>query len=292
MNFISEFISVPQNAVLLTVALVFAVPVLICRLYGRIKELSFYVSQMWIFILILLSARLFSFYFSTWLCGLLSFFTLREYFTLVEMRTQDRLAMLAAYFAIPFMMHFVHTAWYPMFIITIPVYAFLVIPFFTSLGGRESDGAVFSIGVIDFGLFLFVYCMGHLAYLSQYCLWMAVALILAITICELIGMLISLGISSLPARVILKALLPMPFTIGLLILLSDWIMVPYHHGILLGGIIAILVVIGNHTVEYLEKDLRILPEKLRPGRGLILHNMKAVLYTAPIVLHYYRYFIL
>lgn len=200
--------------------------------------------------------------------------------------------MLAAYLAIPFMMHFIHTDWYSMFIITIPVYAFLVMPFFISLGGKNSDGAVFSIGVIDFGLFLFVYCMGHLAYLSKYSIWMAIAMILCIAVSELLAMIIERHSGHAFVQLSLKIISPIPLTIGLMVLLADWTNSSFFHAMWLGIIIPILVVIGNHTVQYVEQDLKILPQRLRPGRGLILHNMKAVLYSAPIILHYYRYFIL
>ena len=64
------------------------------------------------------------------------------------------------------MIRFIQIDWYGMFIISIPVYAFLVIPFLIALGGKQTEGTVFSIGAIDFGLFLLVYCIGHIGYLA------------------------------------------------------------------------------------------------------------------------------
>ena len=74
--------------------------------------------------------------------------------------------MVAAYLAIPFMFWFIQTDWYGMFIISIPVYAFLVIPIAITVGGRDAEGSVLSIGALDLGLFLLVYCIGHIGYLA------------------------------------------------------------------------------------------------------------------------------
>ena len=221
----------------------------------------------------------------------MSFFILREYFSLVDIRLQDRLGILAAYFSIPFMMHFIHTDWYNMFIITIPVYSFLVIPFLISIMGKDSKGAIYSIGTIDFGLFLFVYCIGHLAYLSFYATWLAAMLILNIMICDLISFVIEDRIDQYSRQIVYKYLFSFPLTVILTYALTGWNGIPGHHAIIIGLMIPALVIIGNHTIKYFESDLGIVKDNLRPGRGLIIDNIKSILYTAPIILHYFRYFI-
>jgi phosphatidate cytidylyltransferase len=250
-----------------------------------------YLNYIWVFFLILLTADFFSFYLASWGWGILSFLALREYFSLVDLRLQDRLGVLASYLSIPFMMHFVHTDWYNMFIITIPVYSFLVIPFLISISGRETEGAIYSIGTIDFGLFLFVYCIGHLAYISFHSTWIAAMLILNIAICDIASIFIDNRINTTWAKILSKYLIPTPITITLTFLLSNWTGIPLLHSIILGLMIPALVIIGNHTIIYFESDLGIVKDKLRPGRGLIIDNIKSILYTAPIVLHYIRYFI-
>ena len=52
-----------------------------------------------------------------------------------------------------------------------------------------------------------------------------------------------------------------------------------------------LVLIGYYTVLYFEIDLGISEHEMRPGKGLIIDNVKSLLYTAPIVFHYIRYFL-
>ena len=265
-------------------------------IYNRLQEgdplLTSYLIQMVVLLLILCSALIVSHPFSTWFWGILSFLALREFLSLTDLRLQDRIGVLFAYLSIPFMMTFIYSHWYTMFIITIPVYSFLVIPLGITLGGRPADGAVFSIGVIDLGLFLLVFCMGHLAFLSYYTLWLAVALVLNTTVSELLSRMIQPYLNRKSICICVQAILPMPFTVLITAMLADWIHIPYIHAVIIGLIIPVMVALGNHAVGYLELDLRIEPDLLKPGCGLLIHDLKAVLYTAPIVLHYYRYFIL
>ena len=283
-----------QNTPLLTMLGIFVLLslVVIIIMFGKKQyPYSSYFNYIWIFFLILLIADFSSFYLASWGWGILSFLILREYFSLVDLRLQDRLGVLASYLSIPFMMHFIHTDWYNMFIITIPVYSFLVIPFLISISGKESEGAIYSIGTIDFGLFLFVYCIGHLAYISFHSTWIAAMLILNIAICDTASFIIDNRIHTAWKKILFKYLVPIPITITLTLLLSDWTGIPGIHSIMLGLLIPALIIIGNHTIIYFESDLGIERDKLKPGRGLIIDNIKSILYTAPVVLHYIRYFI-
>ena len=262
----------------------------------RLKKLPFLpgssLNYTWVFFLILVLQEVFSFYVAAWGWGILCFMILREYFSLVDLRIQDRLGILASYLSIPFMMHFVHTNWYTMFIITIPVYSFLVIPFLISLADKKSEGSVYSIGVIDFGLLLFVFCTGHLAYLAFYSSWMAGMLILNITLCDIVSFHVHKRSISMPNSTMLKYFVTIPLTIALSCLLSDWTRIPVLHSVVLGLLIPALVLIGTHTIKYFEKDLGISQDDLRPGRGYIIDNVKSIVYVSPIVFHYIRYFLL
>jgi phosphatidate cytidylyltransferase len=177
-----------------------------------------------------------------------------------------------------------------MFIISIPVYSFLVIPLLVSLGGKESEGAIISIGTIDFGLFLFVFCMGHIAYLSYFSTWLAAMLILNTVICNISYYFIDKMRGTHLRQIIFKYGITTPVTISLSLLLTSWTDLSVIHSAIVGAIIPALVIIGNHTVEFLESDLGIDRENLRSGKGLIIDNLKSILYTAPIVFHYIRYF--
>ena len=131
-----------QNIPLLTMVGIFVILSVVGLIKIILKKQTpflSYLNYIWIFFLILLISDIFNFYLASWGWGILSFLTLREYFSLVELRLQDRLGILASYLSVPFMMHFIHTDWFNMFIVTIPVYSFLVIPFLISISGKETS---------------------------------------------------------------------------------------------------------------------------------------------------------
>jgi phosphatidate cytidylyltransferase len=214
---------------------------------------------------------------------------LREYFTLIDIRIQDRWGIIGAHLSIPFMIYFISIDWYGMFIISIPVYAFLVIPFLVSLGGRETAGTVFSIGAIDFGLFLLVYCIGHIGYLSLFSTWKAVLLIAAVAVCDFLVHFIKAGERSVAVRATIHYFSCAPLTVLLAWGLSNLTAIPLMHSIILGLMIPALAAIGRYTVAFIEADLGV--EKKRPGRGRMMDSLQSFLYVAPVVFHYIRYFL-
>lgn len=266
--------------------------IILVNIIGRRKfACSNYLQYTWAFILILLISDLLSFTYAAIGWAVISFLILREYFSLVDLRIQDRIGILAAYLSIPFMMYMIVTDWYNMFIITIPVYSFLFIPFLIAVSGKETEGAVYSIGTIDFGLFLFVFCLGHLAYLSYFSVWMATMLILNVAICDIITIFLRNMITERKKLILFSYFVPVVFTILLSVLLASWTAIPVNHAIILGLMIPALVIIGYYTIRYFEIDLGITGHDMRPGKGLIIDNVKSLLYTAPIVFHYIRYFL-
>ena len=101
--------------------------------------------------------------------------------------------MLAAYLSVPLLFYLVQIDWYGLFIVLIPVYIFVIVPFLVALGGRDPRGSVFSAGAINFGLFLFVYCLGHLAYLARSSTALALLVVLGVMVCDLIDRQVSRG---------------------------------------------------------------------------------------------------
>ena len=265
--------------------------ILIRPLSGKKIACSSYLKYSWAFFLILMVSEIFSFSYAALGWTVVSFLILREYFSLVDLRIQDRLGILAAYLSIPFMMYLIVIDWYNMFVISIPVYSFLLIPFLISISGKDTNGAIYAIGTIDFGLFLFVFCLGHLAYLSLFSTWMAAMLVINVAICDIAFLLLKEKIQDKKKLIYLNLMVPVPITVGLSLLLSAWTGIPMDHAIILGLMIPALVVIGHHTVSYFEVDLGIIEDEAKPGKGLIINNAKSLLYTAPIVFHYIRYFL-
>jgi phosphatidate cytidylyltransferase len=231
-------------------------------------------------------ARWLSFPAALWLLALLSFAGLREYLSLADLRPEDRLAMLAAYLSIPFLFILVQVDWYGFFIVSIPVYIFVVLPFFVALGGREARGSVFSVGAIDFGVFLFVYCIGHLAYLTRASVSMALLLVLGVALCDLIDRQVSRAgggwmmklLGSAPPLFLLTSIIGKSAGLPGFLILGLALLMP------------ILVLMGNFTLSRVEEDLGIDPEQLEPGRGRMIDGLRAQLFAAPVIFHVLRYF--
>lgn len=265
----------------------------VCSLLRRQLRLPFtvaiYLPYLWAFTLAFTVAQLVSATAGLWILAALCFIALREYFTLVDLRIQDRWGMLTAYLTIPFMFYYVGIDWYGMFIISIPIWAFMVVPFAITFGGREAQGSVLSIGAIDLGLFLLVYCVGHIGYLMYYSTWMAVYLVAAVALCDLLAFVS--GFRDRPARtgVPLQLLAPAPVTVVLAVALMPWTRIPLVHSVGLALLIPLLVAIGCHTVTHLESDLGIDRSRIPAGRGRILNSLKSYLYAAPVAFHYLRY---
>ncbi|WP_136082944.1 hypothetical protein [Pontiella desulfatans] len=219
-----------------------------------------------------------------WLLALISFCALREYLSLVDIRLEDRWGILVSYLSIPFMFYLIHIEWYGFFIIAIPVYAFLLIPFFVALGGR-SKGIVFSVGMLDFGLFFFVFCVGHIAYLLFYSARMTSLMIVGVSAAALIHKHLKIG--SPRMRLLLQVAVVCPLYIGL----ASWTAIPLVHSVMLGILIPVSVCMGRYTLHAVEQDLGIRADRLQQGRGRTINGLKSYLYTAPIVFHYLRWFL-
>ena len=197
--------------------------------------------------------------------------------------------MFTAYLTIPFMFYYISIDWYGMFIISVPVWAFLVVPFAVTLGRQDAEGSVLAIGAIDLGLFLLVYCVGHIAYLMYYSVWMAVYLVAAVVLCDLLAYL--LESRERPARIglPLQLLAPIPAVALLGLVLAPWSGITLPHGLSLAALIPLLVAISAHVVTRLEADLGIDRGHIPAGGGRSINSLKSVLYAAPVTFHYLRY---
>ena len=244
-----------------------------------------YLGYFWIFLLVCVITDFFSFTPAVWLMAIVSFRALREYFSLVDLRLEDRWGVLGAYLSIPFMIYLIQIDWYGFFIVSIPVYAFIVIPFLVTLGDSRGHGSLLSIGAIDFGLFFFVYCLGHVAYLALYSTWLVVLLLLAVAACN-VANAITAKRGMIPG-LLLSCLLALALTLGL----RPMTQMPLWPAACLGILIPVLVRMGDHTVGVLERDLGIDAGDLEPGCGRVLDSLKSVLFTAPIVFHFLRWFL-
>jgi phosphatidate cytidylyltransferase len=279
-----------STAVIILIFLTLSLFLLLKKIFKFHFAYDSYLNYLWTFSLIFAVSEVVSFEIAIWILAFLCFVALREYFTLVDIRLQDRWGIWGAYLSIPFMIIFIQLDYYGMFIISIPVYGFLVIPFLVTLGGKEVKGTLLSVGIIDLGNFLLVYCIGHIGYLLLFSTWWAIMLIANVAICDSIATLMRNWKNHRWSNPSTRCFVSIPITVSLTLVLSYWTGIPWFHCTILGILIPVLAAIGRHTIRYIEKDLGISRDLLRPGRGQVLDNLRSFLYVAPVVFHYLRFF--
>ncbi len=95
------------------------------------------------------------------LFGLCSFMALREFVTLTPTKAADHRTLFWVFFIItPLHYYYLVTQWYGMFLILIPVYAFLFVPVRTVLAG-DCERFLERTSKIQWGLMICVYCISH-----------------------------------------------------------------------------------------------------------------------------------
>jgi Predicted CDP-diglyceride synthetase/phosphatidate cytidylyltransferase len=95
------------------------------------------------------------------LFALCSFAALREFLTLTNTRVSDHWAIAAAAFIVlPIQFIAVGMNWYGFYSIFIPVYAFLLMPIVSMLGG-ETDNFLIRIAEAQWALMISVFCVSH-----------------------------------------------------------------------------------------------------------------------------------
>jgi len=101
----------------------------------------------------------------TYVCiGFLSFAALREFYSVIKLRKSDRAGMLWCYLAIPVQYYLAYRGWYELFIVFIPVFMFVWIPFILVLQG-ETKMIMSSMAGLPTSLMLCVFVLSHMAYL-------------------------------------------------------------------------------------------------------------------------------
>jgi phosphatidate cytidylyltransferase len=150
--------------VLLIVASVFTWSLARRRPEGDYRELRQRVRTWWIIVTLFALAIALKPIFAICLLGFVSFLAFKEYITLIPTRRADHRVLFWAYIAIPIQYYWAADAWYGMFIVFIPVYAFLLLPARMVLIG-ETDGFIRAAGTLHWGLMTTVFSLSHTAFL-------------------------------------------------------------------------------------------------------------------------------
>lgn len=240
--------------------------------------------------------------------ALISYLSLKEYFTLIPTRRTDRRIIFYAYLSIIFQYWFAGVGWYGMFIIWIPVYLFLLLPFRQVLIG-ETKGFLENTSRVQWGLMMFVFGLSHLAYmmslppLAGHDVGGKELVLYLVVLTELNDVLQYLWGKALGRHKIIPKVSPNKTVEGFLgafatLAVLGWafsFLTPFSalHAVLAGMLISGAGFIGDVVISMVKRDIGVKDSgNLLPGHGGILDRVDSLTYTAPLFFHftYYLYY--
>jgi phosphatidate cytidylyltransferase len=235
-----------------------------------------------------------------------SFLALKEYLSLTPTRRADRSVLLWAYLAIPVQYLWIDMRWYGMFIIFIPVYAFLLLPMRMVLIG-ETEGFLRAAGSLHWGLMTTVFSISHVAFLLVLPQDLnphgggpgLVLYLVFLTQFNDVAQYLwgrTLGRHKVipkvsPGKTVEGLLGGLVTTLALAWLLAPWL-TPLTAGeaLLAGVLIGLGGFVGDVVISALKRDLGIKDSgTLLPGHGGILDRIDSLSYTAPLFFHFFWY---
>lgn len=270
------------------------------------RELDLRTKSWWymttIFLLALISGRGLSLF----LIGFISFLALKEFFSIIPTRRVERRVLFWAYITIIFQYYWISINWYEMFLIFIPIYAFLFLPLRLELTG-ETNGFLKTIGTIQWGLMLLVFSFSHLAYLlilpeeHNSILSGAGLLFYLVFLTEFNDVAQYVWGRTLGRDKIIPKISPNKTVVGFFggivstviasVLLYKYLTVfNIMHAVMAGVLVSISGFIGDITISAIKRDLKIKDSSQAiPGHGGILDRMDSLTYAAPLFFHFVRY---
>lgn len=260
----------------------------------------------WLVIVVLFSLALIS---PRWLAltffALVSALALKEFLTLVPARDADRMPVLWMFIAIPINYGLIGIDWYGLFIIFIPVYAFLFLPARMVLVG-ETQGFLHSAAQLHWGLMTTVFAVSHVAFLlilpADGLQTGALLVLFLVGLTEFNDVAQYLWGKSLGRIKVTPTVSPNKTLAGLLggvgstmlaALLLGPLMTPLGWGmsLLAGVIIGVTGFCGDVVMSAVKRDIGVKDSgTLLPGHGGILDRLDSLIFTAPVFFHFIRYF--
>lgn len=239
--------------------------------------------------------------------ALVSFLALKEYLSLIPTRRADRRVLFWAYLVIPCQYLWIAGEWYGMFIIFIPVYAFLFLPMRMVLIG-ETQEFLRAAGTLHWGLMTMVFSISHVAFLlvlpeaSNPLAGGAGLVLFLILLTEVNDVAQYVWGKLLGRHRIIPKVSPnktwegfiggLATTVGLAMALAPWLtpMNPLHAAGA-GALVGTAGFIGDVVVSAIKRDIGVKDSgSMIPGHGGILDRIDSLTYTAPLFFHFIRYF--
>lgn len=251
-----------------------------------------YLKHMWLYFLFITVTIAISPNIGVIVLALISFMGMREYFTLTTIRPQDRLGVWGAFLTIPCMALALWMNWYHPFVVFILLYSFLGISYLVVLGGGTSDGTVFSIGVIVFGILLFVVGNGHVGFLTIGSTWLTVLAIVAISLVDSIAFFLSISLKwPIFEGYVTKYLISLPATVAIFLVFTPEIYLSRLGAVVIGASVPILVAAIRYIMIHVEKDLGIAADYETLRRGRLINSSSPLIMTVPLIFQFQSIFV-
>jgi len=274
---------------------------------GRHAELASRVRSWWVMVAVFAIAIAFRRGVAIAFFAVLSFLALKEYLSLIPTRRTDRHVLFWVYLCVPIQFWWVWREWYNLFLIFIPVWAFLFVAMRMVTRGDTKD-FLRAAGTIHWGLMTMVFGLSHLAYLlvlpdgKPIAAHGAALLLFVVLLTQLNDVLQYVWGRALGRRKVLESVSPKKTVEGLVggvlsttlvsfLLAPVLTPLPRADSIAVGLMIGIGGFLGDVTVSAVKRDIGVKDSgTLIPGHGGILDRIDSLLFTAPLFFHFMAYF--
>jgi len=274
---------------------------------GRHVELAARVNSWWTLVFVFAVAIAFRRSVAIGFFAILSFLALKEYLSLVPTRRADRRVLFFVYLCVPVQYIWIGMHWYNLFLIFIPVWAFLGIATLMVLRGDTKD-FLRAAGTIQWGLMTMVFGLSHLAYLlvlpdgKTVPAHGAALLLFVVLLTELNDVAQYLWGKSLGRRKVIESVSPKKTVEGLVggaltTTLLAFLLAPCLTPLTRGDSIAVGLMIGfggflgDVTISAVKRDIGVKDTgSMIPGHGGILDRIDSLLFTGPLFFHFMAFF--
>lgn len=269
-------------------------------------ELRLRVKTWWLIVAVFTAAIVFSKTVSVVVFAFISFLAFKEYLSLIPTRRSDHRVLLWAYLAIPFQYYWVGIAWYGMFLIFIPVYAFLFLPMRMVMIG-DTQGFLRAAGTLHWGLMTTVFSLSHMAYLLALpdsvnpAGGSAGLLLYLVFLTEINDVSQYLWGKTCGRHKVIPKVSPNKTVEGLVggvltttllaLVLAPWLTpLARWEALAAGALIGLSGFIGDVTISAIKRDIGVKDSgSVLPGHGGILDRLDSLTYTAPLFFHFIYY---
>ncbi|WP_044477973.1 phosphatidate cytidylyltransferase [Paenibacillus antibioticophila] len=293
---------------LLLIFIILSVIHLVYYVLGKVKPLKDYsaisirIKTWWGMFFIFCLATLFNPVVSLLSLMVLTFFALKEYFTMIRSRKADRRIYLWAYLSIPVQFYWIYIEWYGMFIIFIPIYVFLFLPL-PRIINKGTVGFLRSVSSTQWGLMLMVFGLSHLAYFQfatpQYGAGLVLFLVVLTQLNDVVHHLASIILGKHKVVPTANPYLTWEGFICAFFITTavSYLIYPYltpltpTFGFVSGMLISLSGYLGSLTVSVLRRDLLIgADDKFEALKKSYLSRVDSLAYTSPVLFHVIRYY--